>query len=463
MIFSHQIMSSFSLKTPFKTEVREFLNLAVPLASAQLAQSATGFVDTLMMGRMGPDALAAGGLASIIFLTAMMTATGMVMGVSPLIAEAFGSEQKTRIQHLARQGLWLSLLVAIPVMMAMGHADRWLLQAGQAETTVQLADTYLDIILWGLFPVVGFAALRATVSALSHARPVMTIMVTGTAFNIVGNYVLGFGKLGFPQMGLAGLALASVMAQWGMFIAMVLYVLKHPKLREYRIFQELHRLRPRILWQLIWVGVPIGIFSGLEVAFFMVIMFWVGTFGTIALAAHQIVLQTLTIVFMVPLGISFATTVRVGQWLGRKDLQGVQRATWVSIGLSTVFAGSMSVMFLLFPRQVIGIYLDVQNPENLAIVSLATTLLVIAAIAQVLDAFQKAIYGSLQGLQDTQVPMVLIALGYWGFGLSVACALGFYLDMGTQGLWIGQSVAIALVAGLFTWRLRKLILQQKRK
>lgn len=454
-------MLGLSLPANLKIEVREFLKLAVPLASAQLAQSATGFADTIMMGRMGPDALAAGGLASIILLSVMLGATGVVMGISPLVAEAFGAGQKTRIQHLVRQGLWLSIMVALPMMIVMSLSNHWLLWVGQAEATVQPAYTYLNIILWGLFPIVGFAAFRATVSALSHARPVMTIMVTGTAFNIAGNYVLGFGKLGFPQMGLAGLALASVIAQWGMFIAMVLYVLKHPKLREYRFFQELHRLRPRILWQLIWIGVPIGIFSGLEAAFFMVIMFWVGTFGTIALAAHQIVLQTLTIVFMVPLGISFATTARVGQWLGRKDLQGVQRATWVSIGLSTVFAGSMSVMFLLFPKQVIGIYLDVQNPENFAVVSLATTLLVIAAIAQVLDAFQKAIYGSLQGLQDTQVPMVLIALGYWVFGLSVACALGSYFNLGTQGLWIGQSVAIALVAGLFTWRLYKLVVQRK--
>lgn len=450
-------MLGLSLQGNLKIEVREFLKLAVPLASAQLAQSATGFVDTIMMGRMGPDALAAGGLASIILLSVMLGATGMVMGISPLVAEAFGAGQKTRIQHLVRQGLWLSIVVALPMMIVMSQSNHWLLWAGQAEATVRLADAYLNIILWGLFPVVGFAALRATVSALSHARPVMTIMVTGTAFNIVGNYVLGFGKLGFPQMGLAGLALASVIAQWGMFVAMVLYVLKHPKLRAYRFFQELHRLRPRILWQLIWVGVPIGIFSGLEAAFFMVIMFWVGTFGTIALAAHQIVLQTLTIVFMVPLGISFATTVRVGQWLGRKDLQGVRRAAWVSIGLSTVFAGGMSIMFLLFPKQVIRIYLDVQNPENFAVVSLATTLLVIAAIAQVLDAFQKAIYGSLQGLQDTQVPMVLIALGYWGFGLSVAWVLGSYLNLGIQGLWIGQSMAIAVVAGLFIRRLYKLV------
>ena len=205
-------MLGLSLQANLKTEVREFLKLAVPLASAQLAQSATGFVDTIMMGRMGPDALAAGGLASIILLSVMLGATGMVMGISPLVAEAFGAGQKTRIQHLVRQGLWLSIMVALPMMIVMSQSNHWLLWVGQAEATVQLADTYLNIILWGLFPVVGFAALRATVSALSHARPVMTIMVTGTAFNIAGNYVLGFGKLGFPQMGLAGLALASVIA-----------------------------------------------------------------------------------------------------------------------------------------------------------------------------------------------------------------------------------------------------------
>ena len=454
-------MLSTTVRSPFKTEVREFLKLAVPLASAQLAQSATGFVDTIMMGRMGPDVLAAGGLAAIIFLSVMTTATGMVMGISPLIAEAFGAGQRTRIQNLARQGLWLSILVAIPAMIGLGHSDRWLLQAGQAAATVQLANTYLDIILWGMVPVIGFAALRAMVSALSQARPVMTIMVTGTAFNIFGNYVLGFGKLGFPQMGLAGLALASVIAQWGMFVALALYVLKHPSFSEYYIFQALHRIRPRILWQLVWVGFPIGIFTGLESGFFMVIMFWVGTFGTIALAAHQIVLQTIVVVFMVPLGISYATTVRVGQWLGRRDLRGVRQAAWVSVGLSTVFVVSVSIAFLLFPERVIGIYLDVQNPENAAVVALALPLLIVAAIAQILDGFQKAIYGSLQGLQDTQVPMFLNVLGYWGVGLSVGYVLGFQLGMGSKGLWIGQSVAIAVVAVLFIWRLRQLIDQQQ--
>lgn len=454
-------MTVIQMQNRLQTEVREFFKLAVPLASAQVAQSATGFADTVMMGRMGADVLAGGGLAAIVFLSIMTATSGMVMGVSPLMAEAFGAGQKTRLQEVARQGLWLAILVSIPMMILTAHLDSWMSHAGQTETTVKLANTYLDIMLWGLFPAVGFAALRSTVSALSQARPVMFIVAVGTAFNIVWNYILGFGKFGFPQMGLAGLALASVMALWGMFVALALYVFINPRLKNYRIFQELHRLRPRILWELVWVGAPIGLFSGLETGFFMVIMFWMGTLGTEALAAHQIVFQTIMVVFMVPLGISYATTVRVGQWLGRKDFVGVQQAACVSMGMSTTFMFGVSIALLLFPKQAIGIYLDVQNPDNAAIIAQAVPLLVIAAIAQVLDGFQKAVYGSLQGLQDTQIPMVLNVLGYWGVGLSASYGLGFSLGLGSKGLWIGQSIAIAVVAGLFLWRLRSSIVQRK--
>ncbi|BAU09733.1 multi-drug efflux transporter [Leptolyngbya sp. NIES-3755] len=444
-----------------QTEIREFLKLAVPLASAQVAQSATGFADTIMMGRMGADVLAGGGLASIIYMSIMVTTSSMVMGVSPLIAEAFGAGQQTRIQQIARQGLWLSVLVTIPMMIVTGHLDRWMIHTGQTETTVQLANTYLDIMMWGLFPAVGFAALRATVSALSHARPIMIIVIAGTAFNVVWNYILGFGKFGFPQMGLAGLALASVLALWGMFLSLALYILLHPKLRNYRVFHNLHQVRPKILRELAWVGVPIGVFAGLETGFFMVIMLWMGTLGIAALAAHQIVLQTLTVIFMIPLGISFATTVRVGQWLGRKDILGIQQAAGVSLSLTTIVMLGMSIVFLVFPKQVIGIYLDVQNPNNAEIVSLAMPLLMIAAIVQVLDGLQKAVYGCLQGLQDTRIPMFLNVLGFWGVGLSTGYLLSFHFGMGSRGLWIGQSIAIAVVAVLFTGRFLRLIAQRK--
>jgi MATE family multidrug resistance protein len=448
-----------AIQTPnrLKVEVHEFLKLAVPLASAQVAQSATGFADTVMMGRMGADVLAAGGIASITFLSIMATASGMVMGVSPLMAEAFGAGQKSRIEQIARQGLWLTVLVAIPMMMLTWHLDTVLIYTGQTETTVRLANIYLDIMAWGLFPAVGFAALRATVAALSQARPVMVIVIAGTLFNIFGNYVLGFGKFGFPEMGIAGLALSSAIALWGMFLALAIYIFTNQNLKQYCIFPALHHVRPGILKELVWVGGPIGLFTGLETGFFMVITFWMGMLGTEVLAAHQVVFQTIVVIFMVPLGISFATTVRVGQWLGQRDRKGIQRATWVSLGITFLFMVCISVTFLLFPKQVIGLYLDVDNPANAEIIAIALPLLVVAAIAQVLDGCQKAIYGALQGLQDTRIPMLLNVLGYWGVGLSMGYLLGFRLGLGGVGLWIGQSVAIAAVAILFFWRFWQLI------
>ncbi len=442
-------------------EIRESLRLAIPLAGAQVAHSATGFADTVMMGRMGADVLAGGGLASIIFVSLMTAASGVVMGVSPILAEAFGAGRTGRIRQVARQGLWLGLLVALPTMLVTGNLDRLLMNAGQTTTTAGLADLYLDIMMWALLPVMGFTALRATVAALSEVRPVMAIVIAGTIFNVVWNYILGFGKFGFPDMGLAGLAIASVLSWWLMFLLLALYILRHPRLKDYKLFQELHRPHPQILGQLIRVGLPIGIFSGLESGFFMVIMFWMGTIGTNALAAHQIVFQTIVIVFMVPLGISFATTVRVGQWLGKRDLGGIQRAARVSVGISTTFALIASIIFLLFPEKIIGIYLDMGNPDNAPLVALARPLLLIAAIAQVLDGFQKAVYGCLQGLQDTGFPMMLNLLGYWGIGLSAGYGLAFGSGWGSRGLWIGQLIATGAVAWLYLWRLRRLLAQKK--
>ncbi|MEM8611001.1 MAG: MATE family efflux transporter [Cyanobacteria bacterium P01_H01_bin.105] len=444
------------------TEVQEFFKLAVPLISAQVSQSATGFVDTIMMGRLGPDVLAAGGLAAIIYIVIMTAFTGVVMGVSPLVAEAFGAGKKDRIQQIARQGLWLALLVAIPAMMVTGHLGGWMLRTGQDPVIVELTDTYLKIILWSFLPIAGFTALRSTVSALSQTKPIMVIIMVGTLFNIVGNYVLGFGKLGLPTMGLSGLALATVLAWWGMFIALALYVRLHPTLQKFQILQALYWPKLRMLKRLVWVGVPIGIFSALESGFFLIIMLWMGRLGTETLAAHQVVLQTIVVVFMVPLGISFATTVRVGQWFGKRDLAGIQQATWVSMSLTTVSMLVGSLAFLLFPKQIVGIYLDVNSPENAEIVALAMPLLTIAAITMVLDGLQKAVYGALQGVQDTQVPMALNIVGFWGVGLSVSYGLGFHLEMGSRGLWIGQSVAIATVALLFGWRLYQLIGRRKR-
>lgn len=445
------------MPSPIQTEIKESLRLTIPLASAQVAQAATGFVDTVMMGWLGQETIAAGGLAATTFTTLLVTTTGVVVGLSPLIAEAYGSGYKKRIQQLTRQGIWLSLLVAIPVMLLLGHIDYLMRHLGQAATTVTLAKTYLDVILWGFFPALMFAMLKSVVSSLSQTRPVIVIVVAGTVFNAIANYILGFGKLGFTALGLKGIALASALSQWLILLLLIIYILKHSQLKSYQLFANLHQLEPKILREILWIGVPIAISFAFEVGLFTVTTYLMGVLGTDVLAAHQIVFQTIALIFMVPLGMSFATTIRVGQWNGQQNSKGVRRAAYVSIWLGAMFMTIMAITLLVFPRQVIALYLDVDNPENARVISLATSMLTIAALSQILDGVQTTAAGALRGLKDTRVPMLLSFLAFWGVGLTSGYLLGFQLGFSGVGLWLGQLLGVAVSAGVFVWRFRRLM------
>ncbi|MEM8675080.1 MAG: MATE family efflux transporter [Cyanobacteria bacterium P01_G01_bin.67] len=440
--------------SPLRQEAKKFLQLAIPLAGAQVAQSLTGFFDTIMMGRLGAETLAAGGLASLTFFAILNTAAGVVMGVSPLVAQAFGAGKKTRIEKLTRQGFWIVLLLSIPMMLAIAHLDSVMMQWGQAETTVTLANSYLDIILWGFFPALGFAMLRGVVSGLSQARPILIIVVFGTVFNIIGNYILGFGKFGFPRLELVGLSISSTLALWGMFIALIVYILRHPQLGAYRFFEQLYKLKPALISELCQTGIPIGIFIALEIGLFTIVTYLMGALGTEVLAAHQIVFQTVMVTFMIPLGMSYAATARVGQWLGLNNLPGIKRAGYVGIGMGLTVMLLLAIAMLLFPRSIVAIYLDLNDPANTQIVSLALPMLAIASVAQILDAVQKIAYGALQGIQDTRIPVLLNILAFWVIGLTSGYVLGFYFDLGGIGLWLGQSVGVAVAAILFLLRFR---------
>ncbi len=439
-----------------QTEIKELLRLTIPLASAQIAQAATGFVDTVMMGWLGQQTLAAGGLATTTFTTLLVTASGVVYAVSPLVAEAFGAGNRGKIQLLTQQGFWLSLFLTIPAMVILENVDSLMLQFGQAKSVVSLAHTYLDVMLWGFFPALAFAMLKSVVSSVSQPRPITIIVVIGTLFNAVGNYVLGFGKLGFPTMGLTGIALASVLSQWVMLVFLVIYILKHEQLKTYQLFKKLYQFEPKILSEMIGVGLPIGVSFAFEVGLFSVTTYLMGLLGTSILAAHLIVFQTIAVVFMVPLGMSFATTIRVGQWSGQNDSVGVRRTAYISMWMGAIFMTAMALFLLVFSRQVIGLYLDIRNPENANVISLATPMFAVAAISQILDGVQTTAAGALRGLKDTRIPMLLSFIAFWVFGLASGYLLGFPLGLDGVGLWWGQAIGVGASAGVFIWRFRSL-------
>jgi multidrug resistance protein, MATE family len=449
-------------RSKISKEVQEFLQLAVPLASAQLAQAAVGFVDTIMMGHLGAETLAAGGLASVTFQLLLNTASGLVMAVSPLVAEAYGAGRTTQIEQIARQGLWLSLLLGLPLTVAIANLDAVLLVLQQPASLVSLADRYFDFIAWGIFPALGFAMLRGYVSALSQAHIVTIIVIIGTLFNIAGNYVLGFGQLGFPRMELAGLGLASGLSFWLMFLMFLLYVINHAELKHYPFLRNFHRISPRILRQLVSIGAAIAVTIVLEYGLFAAVTFLMGVLGTEVLAAHQTVYQTMYIIYMVPLGMSYAVTARVGQWLGQQDMQSARRAGYVGVAAIAIFMVLMAVVLILYRQQVIGIYLNVNDPANANVIRLAVPILLISALGQLLDGIQRVAMGALYGLQDTRIPMLLSAGAFWGVGLTTGYLLGFPLGLNGVGLWTGQSIGVAVAGVIFVQRFHRLTSQPRR-
>jgi multidrug resistance protein, MATE family len=456
---------SISTRSPIFSEVKQFLNLAIPLAGVQLSQAAIGFVDTLMMGRIGVETLAAGGLAALTFSVFLYTTSGILMGISPIVATAYGSGDKQQIERVVGQGCLLVIYLTIPIAFCIANFDLLMRHLGQAETTVVLGNTYLDIMVWGFFPALGFSLLRGVVSAMSHTKIIMSIALGGTIINIIGDYVLGFGQLGFPRLGIAGLALASILAMWAMFLSLVVYILTHKELKTYRFFRRIYRFdrqlwdlpNRQILASLVRIGVPIGIATSLEIGLFTIVTYLMGLLGTEVLAAHQIVLQTIAITFMVPLAMSYAATIRVGQEIGQDNLIGATRAGYIGAGTGLGFMLFMAAILLLFPQQIVGIFIDISNPRNATVINLATGMMTIAAISQILDGPQKIIMGALYGLQDTRIPMILSFLAFWGIGLMSGYWLGFHTSLGGSGLWIGQSIGIAISAVMFLWRFHHLV------
>lgn len=439
-------------RSRFGAEVRTTLFLAIPLAAAQLAQSATGFVDTLMMGLLGSDALAAGGLGAITFTFLLIVATGVISAVSPLAAEAYGAGNSETVTRVVRQGLWLSTLLAIPLTLLMLQPAPLLGLLGQDPTTIALTERYLTAIAWGYFPGLGFVVLRSFVTALSQPRPVMVIVILGTLLNVGANYTLMFGKFGFPSLGLAGIGWASTFSLWSMFIALVAYILRQPALRQYAVFQQLQQFELKTFRELVRVGVPIGGMIAVEGGLFTITTFLMGQIGTIPLAAHQVALQSAAIAFNVPLGISFASTVRVGQLFGKQDFSGARLAGFIGIGLSGLSMALTALLFWTVPERVVALYLDVNNPANREVVTLAKTLLGVAAIFQLADGIQAGAVGALRGLQDTRVPLVIAIVSYWCVGLVSSVLFGRLLGFGAVGLWWGLALGLAVAAVVLPWR-----------
>jgi MATE family multidrug resistance protein len=438
---------------PHLREARATLALAVPLALAQLAQMAMSFVDVVMIGRLGPAAMAGGVVGSSVFFSLAVLCFGTVAAVNPTVAQAVGAGDEEGIGRAARQGLWLATALGLPLFVLFGFAEPLLLAAGQAPGTAALAAGFLRAIRWGLLPNLWFTALRGLCEGIARPRPVLAVTLGAAVFNVGANYVLIYGKLGFPALGLVGSGTASALAMTGMALALGLYVHLARPTRHYRVLRDLRRPDPVALKALFRLGWPIGAAFGLEAGLFGAATLLVGRFGETALAAHQVAINAASITFMVPMGIGLATTVRVGQAAGRGDPAGAARAGYAGIALSVAFMTGTALFFWLRPEWVVWVYTgrDRAAPEVMA---LAAALLGVAAAFQLFDGTQVSASGALRGLKDTRGPMVISGVAYWGVGMGLALALGFGQGWGAVGVWWGLTAGLATAAVLLVARFR---------
>ena len=454
-------MNRALLKSDILSEIKACLHLAIPLAAAQLAQAATNFFDTLMMGWLGTQTLAAGALGAVPFSTLLLIITGIISVVGALAAVAFGSGEIDRLSRLTSQGLWLSTALSIPVMVLIWYFGPLLLLMGQEPSNVILAETYLRSIVWGFPAAVGFAVLKNIVSALNRPHSVMVITVSGVLLNVLGNYILMFGKFGFPALGLAGIGWASTISFWVTFVAAAGFILINQELKSYKLFHHLLDFDFKLFIEIIRLGWPIGVLFAVETGLFAVTALLMGYLGTVTLAAHQIALQTAAITFMVPVGISYATTMRVGQMVGRNDSDGARLSGYVGIAIGACFMSCTALLFWTIPDKIVAMYIDTNNPTNLSVVKTAISLLGIAAMFQIFDGIQVIAAGALRGLKDTKVPMVIGFLSYWCVGLISGYIMGIQLHWGGVGLWLGLVLGLAFASVILTWRFTVVSLKLK--
>ncbi|HEY1604678.1 MAG TPA: MATE family efflux transporter [Allosphingosinicella sp.] len=438
----------------WRDELRATVALAWPLVLTNLTQSLIASTDVVLLGWAGARTLASATIGINLYYAFLIFGIGLVTAASPMMAKELGARRHSvrDVRRTVRQAIWSAVAICVPVWLVLWHTRSILLAIGQDPGLAAGAQILVRHLMWAMLPALCYMVLRAFVSALE--RPIWSLLVgaMGVVFNACLNYSLIFGHFGLPALGLAGAGIGSSCANAFMFLAMSLVVGVHPRFRRYHLFGRFwrpDRQRFREVWTL---GLPIAVTLALEITVFNAAVFLMGLIGTDSVAAHAVALQIAAFTFMVPLGLSQAVTVRVGLAFGRQDPSGITRAGWTAFALGVSFMALMALIMLTIPHRLVTLFLDPADPANAPVIPLAVSFLFLAALFQIFDGAQSVGAGMLRGLQDTRVPMLYAAFGYWGIGLAIAVGLAFGLGWQGVGIWTGLASGLAVVAVLMLSR-----------
>jgi MATE family multidrug resistance protein len=435
------------LRRAFGAELRSQLSLALPVVAVQVGLYAMGAVDAAFMGRVSEREFGAVALGHALSFSLLGFAMGTLTALDPIVAQAHGAREDEAVKRALQRGLVLALGLSALVAGFLAFSEPILRALDQPEEVIPLAARYMRISIAGAPAFLLFVAQRQTLQATHRLRPLVLVILGANLVNALLDWLLIAGALGLPASGSAGCSWATVVARWSMALGLLWVAgLEHRA-----------RLWPPApgLWssaafaRMLHVGFPIGLSFGLEIAAFATVMVFMGQLGPTELAAHQVVMSLASASFMLPLGLSMASAVRVGNAIGAGDAAGAKRAIEVALALG---AGTMAVSGALFvgmPGLLARIFTDLED-----VLVIAVTLLPIAGLFQVFDGLQGVALGCLRGMADTRVPFAIHLAGFWGVAVPLSAYLGLTRGLGARGLWWGLAAGLCLVAVVQVWRVR---------
>ena len=423
------------------------LRLAIPVVTIQVGMMTMGVVDTIMVGHISAQALAAVALGNLYFFTLAVFAMATLMVLDPVVAQAVGAGDSPAIARAVQRGVLMAALLSVPVILLLTTASPAFSAARQPAEVIPLASAYAVRTAPGVFPFLLFVVFRQSLQAMGRTAPIVASIIVANLANGALNWVLIYGHLGFPAMGVVGSAWATTISRallvLGLWLASrrELGPLLSPVLPE--IWQ------PQPLRRMFRLGLPIGAHHTLEFGAFATVALMMGWMGTEAMAGHQVAINLAALTFMVPLGVGDAGSVLVGRAVGRGDPEGTRGSARAAFACGVTFMSMAAVVFLTLPEQLARLY-----SRDLEVVAVAAMLIPIAGVFQVFDGTQVVAGGVLRGLGDTRAPMIANLLGYWLVGIPVSYFLGFRANLGPPGLWWGLVLGLALVGVSLLIRVR---------
>ncbi len=436
------------------SNLKKTIILALPVCFGQLGHVMVGVTDSIMVGHyggtgsaLGALSLAACSLSNSLFSVVLVFGIGLAYGVTPLIANADGQKDKVKISALFRNSLIIGGLSGIVLFAFLSGSSFLLRFLNQPKEVVELAIPYFNILGFSLIPLMLFLSLKQFAEGLSFTKQAMFISLIANLINVGLNYLLIFGKFGFPELGLNGAGWATFISRVFMFILMFIYIKKSSYFIDYIVDIRLKMASLKIIAEILRISIPIGLQFVFEVGAFAFAAIMMGWLGTNELAAHQIAISIASVTYMMATGISSAATVRVGNALGRNNNLELRNAGFGAFLIGLAFMLCCSILFISFHD-----YLPFLFNDNSQVVKIASSLIVIAAFFQLSDGTQVIGLGALRGISDVKMPAILTVLAYWVIGLPIAYVLGFVLDLGAIGIWYGLLIGLTFAAIMMFYR-----------